>query len=108
MRRQSFHLLLALLLLISQHAWVAHLASHAAAQVTHQQDGKSDSFKGTVKQCQQCLLFASLGNRPPVAALALDILAAIFVVFHFLLNAFECQAIAAYRSRAPPAFLLTW
>jgi hypothetical protein len=107
MRRQSFHLLLALLLLISQYAWVAHLASHAAAQVSNPQESPSNNFKGTVKQCQQCLLFASLGNSPPVAALAIDIAAAIFVLFHFVLNGFERQAIPAYRSRAPPALLLT-
>jgi hypothetical protein len=32
---------------------------------------------------------------------------AIFILFRFLLNSFERQAVPAYRSRAPPALLPT-
>jgi len=103
MQRQSFYLLLALLLLFTQQLGIVHLASHAAAQVTHQQGTPSDGIKDTVGLCQQCSMFASLSNSPVVVAYIVDLVPVHVEAFAAIAPEFKSQYFSAYRSRAPPA-----
>ena len=115
MRRRIVHVLLSLLLLVSQQMAFAHALSHwtgklpaAAAAVAASVDGDSDLSSSVAQDqsCSQCLAFAQMASAigsTPRQFVPLDLQAE-------RIDAGACagalpRTVCAFHSRAPPSFV---
>ena len=100
MRSRALRLLLAALLIFSQHHAVLHLLGHGVALLT-----QKDSTDPSELVCAKCLAIAHLdhavsGGIPVIEPIpSTPVRVAAIPVLHFDLAFF-----ASYRSRAPPVF----
>ncbi|MFM2288391.1 MAG: hypothetical protein RL684_1534 [Pseudomonadota bacterium] len=99
MIRRIRPLLLALALLLSQQAGIAHLTGHAAQRLREQ----PVPAQGENHDCTQCVLYAALGAAPLSALVAPAVVpAGVPQAIEFPLARTVARAALAYRSRAPP------
>jgi hypothetical protein len=110
-RRSTIHLLLSLLLLLSQQMAIAHAVSHWSGRATPappaaaQQSGErslSEAF-ALDQSCSQCLAFAQIGGLVGSAPFRFDpVAAAASPVCVDASQAACARTVCAYHPRAPP------
>jgi hypothetical protein len=99
MIRRLRPLMLALALLLSQQAGIAHLTGHAAQRLREQ----PAPVQGENHDCAQCVLYAALGAAPLAAhATPACLPAHAPQAIEFPPARIVQRALTAYRSRAPP------
>lgn len=105
-RRPLIHLLLALMLLVSQQLSFAHLMNHALQSSSESSVSidKAASGKLLVHQsCQDCLAFVALGSAlPPHIARFNDFSASASLPQPSILGWFSAQSASPFLARAPP------
>ena len=99
-RRSIQHVLLSLLLLLSQQMGVAHAVSHLSD--VRQQTSQNKQLP-VEQMCEQCLAYAQIGSALTSAAvLPVVQIAASVVVDGATAQYFSLRTVYAFQSRAPP------
>lgn len=113
MQTRSFiHIVLSLLLLISQQMGFAHAASHlgnaaqGGTQAHSALNGEADdaSQAALEKVCDQCLVFGQIATALPFDLYSPPlVLPAGFIASHLVVSCIHVPTLFGYQSRAPPA-----
>jgi hypothetical protein len=99
-RRSVRHVLLSLLLLLSQQMGIAHAVSHLSDA---RQQTSQDKQLPVEQTCEQCLAYAQIGSGLTSAAVLPLVQAVVsLVIDNALTQYFSPRTVYAFQSRAPP------